>query len=217
MITIKDFVFNTFATNTYVVSDNDTKKCVIIDPACSDTKEELELTKYIEDNNLTPVAILNTHFHVDHLVGINFIKDKYKIDLYGHKDEDYLINEAETSAELYGFNISGKPQIDKFLNENDVFEFGNTKINVLHVPGHTKGSLAYYINEPKVVFSGDVLFNGSIGRTDLQGGNLETLLKSIKEKMFQLPPETTVFSGHGPETTIVSEINSNPFLLDNVM
>ena len=217
MITIKDFVFNSFATNTYVVSNDNTNECIIIDPGCSNEQEQQKLDNYISDNNLKPVAILNTHFHVDHVAGIYHVKNKYGIKVYGHKDEQYLVEAAINSGKLYGIEIKEQPNIDEYLDDNDNFDLGGVKINVLHVPGHSKGSLAYYIDESKLIFSGDVLFNGSIGRTDLDGGHLETLLDSIKNKLFQLPPDTSVLSGHGPVTTIISEINSNPFLLDNVM
>ena len=216
MITIKEFVFNSFATNTYILSD-ETKKCIIIDPTCSSDIEELKLSEYIESENLEPFAIVNTHFHVDHVVGVHFVKNRYNIDVYGNENEKYLVDAAIDSGEIYGMNIEKAPEIDKFLNDGDVFKFGNSELKVLSVPGHTKGSLAYYSEEDNFVIAGDVLFNGSIGRTDLPGGDLDSLLKSIKEKLFTLDQNTTVLSGHGPETTIGNEINSNPFLLDNVM
>ena len=216
MITIKELVFNTFAINTYILSD-ETKKCIIIDPGCSTKVEEEKLSNYIDENNLEPIAIVNTHFHVDHVAGIYFIKNKYKIDVYGNENDNYLVEAAIDSGKIYGMNIIENPKIDKFLNDGDIYKFGNSILKAIHVPGHTKGSLAYYSEKDNFVISGDVLYNGSIGRTDLQGGDLDILLKSIKEKLFTLDPNTTVYSGHGPETTIGNEINSNPFLLDNVM
>jgi glyoxylase-like metal-dependent hydrolase (beta-lactamase superfamily II) len=216
MITIKEFVFNSFATNTYILSDN-TNECIIIDPGCTNQNEETALTEYIENNELKPVAILNTHFHVDHIAGIYFTKNKYNIDVYGNNNDNYLVDAAIDSGKVYGMDIKEAPKMDKFLNDGDIFKFGNSELKVILVPGHSKGSLAYYSEENNFVISGDVLFNGSIGRTDLAGGDLDVLLKSIKEKLFTLDQNTVVYSGHGPETTIGNEINSNPFLLDNVM
>jgi len=216
MITIKEFVFNSFATNTYILSD-DTKKCVIIDPGCSNSSEEDAFSEYIENNNLEPVAIINTHFHVDHIAGIYFTRNKYNIDVYGNENDNYLVDAAIDSGKIYGMDIKEAPKMNKFLNDGDTYKFGNTELKVILVPGHTKGSIAYYSEKDNFVISGDVLFNGSIGRTDLQGGDLDVLLKSIKEKLFTLDQNTVVYSGHGPETTIGNEINSNPFLLDNVM
>lgn len=216
MITIKEFVFNTFAINTYILSD-ETKKCIIIDPGCSSKAEEDELSKHIEDNNLEPTAIINTHFHVDHVAGIHYVRNKYNIDVYGNENEQYLVEAAIDSGKIYGMEIKEKPHIDKFINDGDIYKFGNSELKAILVPGHSKGSLAYHSEKENFIISGDVLFNGSIGRTDLQGGDLDILLKSIKERLFTLDPNTTVYSGHGPETTIGNEINSNPFLLDNVM
>ena len=216
MITIKEFVFNTFAINTYILSD-ETKKCIIIDPGCSTKAEEDKLSDYINENNLEPVAIVNTHFHVDHVAGVYYTKNKYNIDVYGNENDKYLVDAAIDSGKIYGMEIKENPSIDKFLNNGDTYKFGNSELNVILVPGHTKGSLAFYSEKDNFVIAGDVLFNGSIGRTDLAGGDLDELLKSIKEKLFTLDPNTTVYSGHGPETTIGNEINSNPFLLDNVM
>jgi glyoxylase-like metal-dependent hydrolase (beta-lactamase superfamily II) len=113
--------------------------------------------------------------------------------------------------------VDQPPKIDKILKDGDIFEFGNTKFKVYHVPGHSRGSLAYYSENDKIIFSGDVLFDGSIGRTDLEGGDLDLLIHSIKEKFFKLPNDVEVLSGHGATTTIGKEVNSNPFLLDNVL
>lgn len=216
MITIKEFVFNTFAINTYILSD-ETKKCVIIDPGCSSSSEEAALSEYITDKQLEPVAIINTHFHVDHVAGVNYVKTKYKIDVYGNENDNYLVEAAVDSGRIYGMEISENPTIDKFLNDGDIYKFGNSELKVMLLPGHTKGSLAYFSEKDGFVIVGDVLFNGSIGRTDLPGGDLDILMNSIKSKLFTLDQNTVVYSGHGPETTIGNEINSNPFLLDNVM
>lgn len=216
MITIKAFAFNPFATNTFVLSD-ETNKCIIIDPACISEGEQLKISNYINENKLEPTAILNTHFHVDHIAGVHYIRNKYNIDVYGNNQDNYLVDVAIDSGKMYGMDIAEDPKMDKNLNDGDIFKFGNSELKVLLVPGHTKGSLAFYSEKDKFVIAGDVLFNGSIGRTDLPGGNLDELLISIKEKLFALDINTAVHSGHGPETNIGHEINTNPFLLDNVM
>ncbi len=216
MITIRQFVFNLFATNTYVVSD-ETNKCVIIDAGCYTKDEENEIIDYIKDNKLEPVALLNTHCHVDHVCGVAFLKQKYNIDFYANNTDNYILEQVVNSAITYGMQIEQPPKIDKMLNDGDTFNFGNTEFKICLVPGHTKGSIAYYCEKEKIIFSGDVLFDGSIGRTDLDGGNLEVLLDSIKENLFKLPEDTEVLSGHGGPTRIGKEINSNPFLLDNVL
>lgn len=216
MVTIKEFAFNLFATNTYILSDT-TNNCVIIDPSCSTVEEQTILSEYIQKNNLQLKAILNTHFHIDHITGIQYVRNKYNIDVYGNKEDEYLIKEAINLGKIYNMLLSEPPKIDKYLNDGDIYKFGNTEFKILSVPGHTKGSLAYYCEAEKILFSGDVLFNGSIGRTDLSGGSLDELLNSIKNKIFTLDQNVVVYSGHGPETTVGNEINSNPFLLDNVM
>jgi len=216
MITIKQFVFNSFATNTYVVSD-ETNKCVIIDAGCYDDKERVKLTGYIESNKLEPVALLNTHCHVDHVCGVAYLKEKYDLDFYANDADNYLLDTVVASGSTYGMEIEQPPKIDKVLKDGEIFKFGNLEFKICQVPGHSKGSLAFYNEKEKILFSGDVLFDGSIGRTDLDGGDLEVLLNSIKEKLFKLPEDTEVLSGHGGPTRIGKEINSNPFLLDNVL
>ena len=216
MITVKQFVFNPFAVNTYIISD-ESNKCVIIDAGCAGEAEQTTLTNYIEENKLEPTALLNTHCHVDHVSGLSYLKSKYSLDFYANDNDNYLLDAAVASGSVYGMEIDQPPKIDKILNDGDIFEFGNSKLDVIHVPGHSRGSLAFYSDADKILFSGDVLFNGSIGRTDLEGGDLDQLLSSIKDKLFGLAEDVEVLSGHGPSTTIGIEINSNPFLLDNVM
>lgn len=213
---IKPFVFNDFSVNSFVIFD-DTKECIIVDPGCISPAERELLDGFINDNQLKPVKLVNTHCHVDHVAGVNYIKQKYKIPFYAHKDDDSNLADAERAGQLYGMRIDTPPKVDHYLSHGDVVEFGDSKVDILHLPGHSKGSVALFAEEDKFVVVGDVLFNGSVGRTDLNGGSLDELMNSIKSVLFKLEDDVIVYSGHGPETTIGNEVRSNPFLLDNVM
>lgn len=213
---IKSFVFNDFALNSYVIYD-DTKECIIIDPGCVTEKEQNKLTDFIKDLQLKPVKLVNTHCHVDHVAGARFVCDTYKIPFYAHHGDASNLADAERAGQLYGMRIMTPPSIDFLLNDKDVVSFGRSELKVFHVPGHSKGSIALAAMQEKFVVVGDVLFNGSVGRTDLNGGSLDELMHSIKNVLFKLDDDFAVFSGHGPETTIGNEVRSNPFLLDNVM
>ena len=213
---IKSFVFNDFSVNSFVIFD-ETKECIIVDPGCISPAEHEELNGFINDNELKPVKLVNTHCHVDHVAGVNYVKQTYNIPFYAHKDDNSNLEDAERAGQLYGMRIDAPPKVDVYLNHGDVVEFGNSKIDVLHLPGHSKGSVALSAKEDKFVVVGDVLFNGSVGRTDLNGGSLDELMNSIKNVLFKLEDDVVVYSGHGPETTIGNEVRSNPFLLDNVM
>jgi hydroxyacylglutathione hydrolase len=211
MITIKKFTFNLFDENTYILSD-ETGECILIDPGMSDESEENELTDFINSASLKPGAVVLTHAHIDHILGCQFAVKQYMINMWGHKDCDKFIGQAKVQASTYGIPFYGAPTIDNFLKEGDFVRFGNSELKVLHTPGHANGSLCFYSQKDKFVMSGDVLFNQSIGRTDLPTGNYDLLKYSIWEKLFTLPDETVVYAGHGPETTIGSEKISNPFV-----
>jgi glyoxylase-like metal-dependent hydrolase (beta-lactamase superfamily II) len=213
---IKSFVFNDFSVNSFVIYD-DTKECIIVDPGCVSAQEQGTLDSFIKDNELIPVKIVNTHCHVDHVAGVNYVKQAYKIPFYAHKDDDSNLKDAERAGQLYGMRIDAPPVVDYYLSHGDVVEFGKSKIDILHLPGHSKGSIALSAKDEKFVVVGDVLFNGSVGRTDLNGGSLDELMHSIKNVLFKLDDDVLVYSGHGPETNIGNELRSNPFLLDNVM
>ncbi|RLD45752.1 MAG: MBL fold metallo-hydrolase [Bacteroidetes bacterium] len=211
MITVKQFAFNPFQVNTYVLSD-ETKECIIIDPGMQGKLEEDELTDYIDANGLKPVLLLNTHAHIDHIVGNHFVAEKYNLQLNTHKDCVGFLTNAAAYADSFGLKIGTVKTIDNFIGEEEVIKFGNSTIQVLYTPGHADGSLCFYSEKDDFVITGDVLFNQSIGRTDLPTGNYDLLQQSIWEKLFTLPDRTTAWPGHGPETNIGFEKLHNPFV-----
>ena len=209
---IQSFTFNPFQENTFVLWDN-TGDCIIIDPGCYEKNEEQELVDFIEKNNLNPVKLINTHCHIDHIFGNKFVSEKWNLELYMHKTDLPLLEGAGDIAKIYGFeNYKGSPYPKHFLEEGNVLEFGESKLEILFAPGHAPGHICLYSKEDKFIVAGDVLFNGSIGRTDLPGGDFDTLIVSIKTKLFPLENETVVYCGHGPSTTIGNEKLNNPFL-----
>jgi glyoxylase-like metal-dependent hydrolase (beta-lactamase superfamily II) len=210
MLKIESFVFNPLEENTFVLYD-ETKECVIVDPGCYDQAERYELSQFISDNELNVKLLLNTHCHVDHVLGNYFVKEKYKVKLLINPIEVALLKAVEAYAPSYGIYQYQPTTADGFLNEGDVVSFGNQSLKVLFVPGHSPGHIAFFHEASEVLIGGDVLFYNSIGRTDLPGGNHETLINSIHQKLFTLPDTTTVFPGHGPETTIGFEKKTNPF------
>jgi len=210
MLSIEIFTFNPFSENTYVVSD-ETTEAVIIDPGCYTREEQQELSSYVNDNHLKIKYLLNTHGHIDHVLGNDFVKDKYKVPLLIHKIDEATLRAVKTYAPLYGFDAYRGAEPDRFIGEEDRIEFGNTSWKIFFLPGHAPGHIGFYDEKEKIIFSGDVLFAQSIGRTDLPGGNFETLINSIHKKLFILPDEVVVYPGHGPATTIGGEKISNPF------
>lgn len=210
MLQIQSFVFNPFEENTYVLYD-ETRECVIVDPGCAEENERGQLTKFIEANRLRVKLLLNTHCHVDHVLGNKFVKDTFKVRLLIPKEEEAVLKAAEVYAPSYGFSLYEHQPPDGFLEEGDVITVGNQTFNVLSVPGHSPGHVAFYNEKHRVVIGGDVLFYNSIGRTDLPGGNHAQLINSIHTKLFTLPDAVKVYPGHGPETTIGFEKKTNPF------
>ena len=209
---INQITFNPFQENTFILWD-ETKECIIIDPGCYEKNEKEYLSNFIESNNLKPVKLINTHCHIDHILGNKFVSEKWKIDLYMNKKDLPLLEGAGDIAKMYGFeNYKGSPYPKYFLEEEEVLEFGNSKLGILFTPGHAPGHICLFNKEESFIVSGDVLFNGSIGRTDLPGGDFDTLIESIKTKLMTLQDETIVYCGHGPSTSIGRERLSNPFL-----
>jgi Zn-dependent hydrolases, including glyoxylases len=210
---VKIFEFNPISENTYVVHD-DTKECVIIDAGCFFQDEKTQLLNFILDNNLTVKHLTNTHLHFDHVLGNNFIYEQFQLETEANEGDEFLLNQLPTQLEMFGFRNEGiqVPKIGKYLNENDVVTFGNQRLIVLQIPGHSPGSIVFYNQDAGCVFVGDVLFRGSIGRTDLVGGNHQQLIQGIKEKLLTLPGDTIVYSGHGPLTTIREEMKNNFYL-----
>jgi glyoxylase-like metal-dependent hydrolase (beta-lactamase superfamily II) len=211
MVTIHSFTFNPIGENTYILFD-ETKQCVIIDPGCYDDAERNTLSNFITDNDLTPVKLLNTHCHLDHVFGNGFVAKKYNLKLEIHQLDQVVLDNFIISANLYGMNADPSPQPSVYLNEGDTIIFGNTTLEILFTPGHSPGSITFYNREQSFMIVGDVLFNGSVGRSDLPGGNHQTLINSIKNKLLPLGDNFKVYSGHGPATTIGWERNNNPFL-----
>jgi hydroxyacylglutathione hydrolase len=206
------FVFSPFQVNTYVLADK-SGDCAIIDCGCYDGNEFRILVDFIESHNLKPVLLLNTHCHLDHLFGNRFIYNKYTLSPFSDELEEPNRKNAADHALIFGLSMAMPPEPAGFISDKQKIIFGSATLLALCVPGHTAGSIAYYSESDECVFAGDALFAGSIGRTDLPGGSHETLLKSIKNQLLTLPGHTVVYSGHGPETTIEHEKNTNQFLI----
>jgi len=210
MIQIQTFAFNPFSENTYVVFDQ-TGEGVIIDPGCYETEEKTTLAKFIEDEGIKIKYLLNTHCHIDHVLGNDFVKEKYKIPFLIHPKEEPVLKSVKAYAPSYGFAQYHEALPDQFINEGDKILFGNIVFQVVFLPGHAPGHIGFYDSDSKSLFSGDVLFQQSIGRTDLPGGDHNTLIKSIHQKIFTLPDDVVVYPGHGDTTTVGEEKVSNPF------
>ncbi len=211
MIKIEKFVVNPLGENSYIISD-ETGECIFVDPGFFYEEEHEEVREYLKINNLTPIKITNTHCHFDHIMGVEFVRNAFNIPFFAHPDDAFWIEKAIDQGKMFGFEMKPVEPADAFLVENEFVEFGNTKLKIIHVPGHSPGHVVFYSKSDKKLIAGDVLFYGSIGRTDLPGGNYETLISNIKNKLFALPGDTVVYCGHGPETTIGFEKRTNPFL-----
>ncbi len=211
MLNIKSFVFSPIQENTYLLY-NEFNDCIIIDPGCYFPEEQDELKAFITQSNLKPRMLLNTHCHLDHVFGNKFIAETYRLTLQLHEKEKTLLEYAPTSGLMYDMPFDNYKGEYIYLKEGDKIKLGEDELAVIEAPGHSPGHICFYCAKQNFIISGDVLFNRSIGRTDLPGGNHQTLLKNIKEKLFVLPDETVVYSGHGPETNIGDEKKYNPFL-----
>jgi hydroxyacylglutathione hydrolase len=211
MISVHFFTFNPIGENTYILAD-ETKECVIIDPGCYDDRERAVLTDFIKNKELKPVRLLNTHCHLDHVFGNDFVAKKYSLKLEAHEKEIPVLDAFLRSAAMYGLNAEPSPDIAVFLKEGDQIKFGNSFLEIAFTPGHSPGSITFYNRAQQFMISGDVLFYGSVGRSDLPGGNHATLIGSIKKKLLPLGDDFKVYSGHGPATTIGFERVNNPFL-----
>ena len=211
-MTIKTFTFNPIQENSYLVYD-ETLEAVVIDAGCISKVEKRALKQYIEDNNLTLKRVLNTHLHFDHQFGNRFLFETFGIKPEAGKDDEYLLENVIAQTRSFGMDVDEEAQpLGGYIIENQEIKFGNSAFTAFHVPGHSPGSMAFYAEKDGVLFAGDVLFRGSIGRTDLPGGDYATLIQSITQKLLPLPDSTVVYSGHGPQTTIGFEKKNNPFL-----
>ena len=208
---IKRFEFNMFPVNCYILSD-ETKEAVIIDAGCFYEEEKQALKKYIDDNGLNVKHLLNTHLHLDHIFGNPFLLKEYGLKAEANQADEFWLNQADAQARMFGFQLPEPPvPLGKYVCDGDVITFGNTKLEAIHVPGHSPGSIVYYCKEENCLFSGDVVFQGSICRADLTGGNCDELREHICSRLFVLPGDTTVYPGHGDPTTIGIGKKNNPF------
>lgn len=210
MIQVKVFPVNPFQMNMYVLHD-ETSESIIIDPGNSTYDEDKKVIAYLTENNLHLSGIFFTHCHIDHIPGAYSLFEKFAIRPSFHKGGLSFLKSAENSAHSFGIRYKGSVEAERFIDEGDLISFGRQQLQVFHTPGHADGSLCFYSKDEKIVFVGDVLFNGSIGRTDLPTGSFSLLEKSIREKLYTLPNDTVVYSGHGKPTTIGNEKLTNPF------
>ncbi len=211
MLKVKSFVFSPIQENTYLLY-NEFNDCLVIDPGCYFPEEKDELKGFITQSSLAPQMLLNTHCHLDHVFGNRFVAETWGLTLQLHEKEKKLLDYAPTSGLMYNMPFDNYLGDYIYLKEGDIIKLGADELKVIEAPGHSPGHICFYCKKQNFIISGDVLFNRSIGRTDLPGGNHETLLKNIREKLFILPDETVVYSGHGAVTTIGEEKKHNPFL-----
>lgn len=211
MLKVKSFEFSPIRENTYIIY-NEINKCMIIDPGCYSDSEKEEMAAFIEESGLIPELLINTHCHLDHVFGNKFAAETYDLKLHIHEKEKPLLDFAPASGLMYDLPFDNYAGECVYINPGEAISLGDDKLNILFTPGHSPGSVSFYAAKDSFVISGDALFKNSIGRTDLPGGNHDELIKSIKENLLTLPPETKVYSGHGPVTTIGDESKYNPFL-----
>jgi len=208
---IKSFVFNPFYENTYVLWD-ETREGIVIDPGCYEDYERKELMDFIQKENLNIKAIVNTHCHIDHVLGNYYLKETLGCPLWIPQDEREIYHAVVAYAPQWGVHNYTEAEADRLLTDTDKIEFGNTVLSTIYCPGHSPGHLVFNNESEKRAIGGDVLFRQSIGRTDLPGGNHDQLLENIKTRIYTLPEETEVFPGHGPSTTVGFEKKNNPFV-----
>lgn len=214
MLKIHSFEFNPFNENTYLIWDDDLKIAAVIDPGCYDDYEKSELKNFIEEQKLIPSLLLNTHCHIDHILGVSFIKENYSVKYLIPEKDLPLLRNAVSQGQMFGFELEELPNPDGFLSEDQIILVGREELKPLYTPGHTAGEYCFYSEKNRICITGDVLFHRSIGRTDLWGGDYDTLINSIKIKLLTLPDDTKVYPGHGIESTIGIERKQNPFLIN---
>ena len=210
---VSRFVVNQFGVNTYVMWDAESLEAAIVDPGMTAKEEKEAFETFIIREHLRPVHLINTHMHLDHIFGNLYIKDKYGLDIKAHRDDDFLGRTLVEQTQRFHLPVYVKNHgLDVELTDGERIYLGKEPIDIIAVPGHSPGSIALYCPESGFVITGDAVFRGSIGRTDLPGGNFETLVRSIRERILSLPPETVILPGHGPETTVEIELRSNPYI-----
>ena len=212
MLKMEKFVFNSFQVNTYLVWDPETLEAAIIDPGCFSTQEKALISEFSGRNSLNIKYLLNTHCHIDHVLGNSFIKSKFDSEFFAPEKDLPLLENTAAQGKMFGINTEDVIEPDKFLSEDLQLKLGEFEIRSLFTPGHTPGEFSFLFPAENKCFTGDVLFFESIGRTDLWGGDSEQLLDSLRTKLLMLPNETEIFPGHGPASTIGYEKDHNPFL-----
>lgn len=210
MTKIKRFVFNDFRTNAFILYD-DSYEAVIIDGGANSHSELRQIHDFITENHLIPKYIMNTHGHIDHICGNYYLESHYRIPVLMNFDDSFLVDSALEQASVFGYAIEQPPKPDKNIKDHDIIKFGDSRIQVIGLPGHSPGGIGFYCPEDGFLIVGDTIFLESIGRTDLPGGNYEHLMESIITRIFTLPPETVIYPGHGPDTTVGDEKKYNPF------
>ena len=210
MAKLRSFVNNPYQENTYILFD-DTRECVIIDPGMYTATEQNAVVNFIRDNQLKPVLLLNTHCHIDHVLGNKFVFDQYGLKPQFHIGESNVLAAVPAYAPQMGMRYEPSPLPDHYLSETGSISIGDTELQLIFAPGHSPAHLCFYDAADNLLIGGDVLFKGSIGRTDLPGGNHAQLIENIEQQLFTLPADCTVYPGHGPETTIGFEKKHNPF------
>ena len=210
-MTIYHLVFNPYEVNTCIVAASD-GQCAIIDPACCSPIEQTALVQFITDKGLRPTWLINTHGHFDHIIGNAFVCQTWPVKNAAHREDLFLIRHGWQQGELFGFPVTPPPTPAVFLQDGDTVDFDDVALQIRHIPGHSPGSIVLYAPVQNWVIVGDVMFKGSIGRSDLPGGNHPLLISGIEKKLMTLPNETKVYTGHGPMTSIGRERSHNPFL-----
>lgn len=209
---VKKFVFSPFMENTYIIWNNQTNEGAVIDPGCNSESERDELQKFIKENSITLKYLINTHCHIDHIFGNAFIKNNYDVKFIAPEEDSFLLKNAVEQAEMFAVKMEPSPEPEEFIYDGMAIDLGDIKNEFLFTPGHTPGEYSIYFEDEKICFTGDVLFKEGIGRTDLSGGNTDTILNSIKTRLLTLPHDTKIYPGHGEESTILHEKQNNPFL-----
>ncbi len=203
-------VFSPIQVNTYIITGNETD-CIIVDCGCYGETEERKLDEMLASMGLNPVMLIDTHCHLDHVFGNRFMLERYWLRPKFHESDIYNYRNAPQISLMFGLTMEAPPEPEEYLADGDLITAAGITLQVIHVPGHSPGGIVLYSTEDAVVFTGDALFAGSIGRSDLPGGDHEQLMENIRERLFTLPPETVIYPGHGPESTIDVEMKSNPF------
>jgi hydroxyacylglutathione hydrolase len=213
MLKIKVFTFNMFAENTIVLWDDETKEAAIVDPGNSSVEEDELLAEFISTEKLKIKYLINTHCHIDHILGCKYVKEKYQPMYYAPENDLPLLEHAADQAQMFVVQLNKPPKPDEFIREETKLNLGKSELKFLFTPGHTPGEYCIYFENEKICISGDVLFNESIGRTDLWGGDYNTLISSIQNKLLVLPDEVKIYPGHGESSTIGYEKQNNPFII----